>query len=448
MSFEIPITQHLESFYEHLQSNDRTIFSAKFGDGKSYFLKEFKEKYKDDYYFITLYPVNYSVAENTDIFEYIKRDIIIRLAEDDILDNIDFEALADSIFNMENLMEVVSFLVSFCAHSTIIQKIIDKTKGIFDNYQKKKETYKSFLATFTHQKGGLYECDTYTKMIEQALQYINRSQKKKTLLIIEDLDRIDPAHLFRILNVLGAHLDFCNQRDIKPNKFGFDNIVTVFDYEITSHLFHHFYGKEANYNGYINKFITHYPFYYSINQIAIDYLYNYIEKECHLSPKTTSEIQLSHTVTDTLGNRIKKMSIRDIKQVLDNIEEQIICNVINANLLMRFHTLNSATKFLTILKRLDIIQKTNIVIYSIKNSSERLNLINSFILQNLYPQNIETISFGFDNHFNINIQKDNNNIITDIEFVKVYGEVYNAQQVNMDKIIAQGVNEALKYIKP
>lgn len=104
---------------------------------------------------------------------------------------------------------------------TIIQKIIDKTKGIFDNYQKKKETYKSFLATFTHQKGGLYECDTYTKMIEQALQYINRSQKKKTLLIIEDLDRIDPAHLFRILNVLGAHLDFCNQRDIKPNKFGF-----------------------------------------------------------------------------------------------------------------------------------------------------------------------------------------------------------------------------------
>ena len=142
------------------------------------------------------------------------------------------------------------------------------------------------------------------------------------------------------------------------------------------------------------------------------------------------------------------MSIRDIKQVLDNIEEQIICNVINANLLMRFHTLNTATKFLTILKRLDIIQKTNIVIYSIKNSSERLNLINSFILQNLYPQNIETISFGFDNHFNINIQKDNNNIITDIEFVKVYGEVYNAQQVNMDKIIAQGVNEALKYIKP
>lgn len=153
MSFEIPITQHLESFYEHLQSNDRTIFSAKFGDGKSYFLKEFKEKYKDDYYFITLYPVNYSVAENADIFEYIKRDIIIRLAEDDILCNIDFEALADSIFNMENLMEVVSFLVSFLPHSAFIQKIIDKTKGIFDNYQKKKETYKSFLATFTHKNG-------------------------------------------------------------------------------------------------------------------------------------------------------------------------------------------------------------------------------------------------------------------------------------------------------
>lgn len=46
MSFEIPITQHLESFYEHLQSNDRTIFSAKFGDGKSYFLKNSRKNTK------------------------------------------------------------------------------------------------------------------------------------------------------------------------------------------------------------------------------------------------------------------------------------------------------------------------------------------------------------------------------------------------------------------
>lgn len=450
MSFEIPITQHLESFYEHLQSNDRTIFSAKFGDGKSYFLKEFKEKYKDDYYFITLYPVNYSVAENADIFEYIKRDIIIRLAEDDILCNIDFEALADSIFNMENLMEVVSFLVSFLPHSAFIQKIIDKTKGIFDNYQKKKETYKSFLATFTHQKGGLYECDTYTKMIEQALQYINRSQKKKTLLIIEDLDRIDPAHLFRILNVLGAHLDFCNQRDIKPNKFGFDNIVTVFDYEITSHLFHHFYGKEANYNGYINKFITHYPFYYSINQIAIEYLYTYIDKECNIPAKRLKKLRLSCYDIETIGNKIDKLSVRDVKHILDDIEKQIICKTINANLLMKFYTLNSTTKFFAILKRMDI----NLfnIIQSLTSEfttiSERLNLTNSFTLCSKHIQNTDSIAINGSNHcFSIEKITDDKLIITELKFY----ESLSGSKIEMkviDNIITKGLNMATQYIKP
>ena len=30
---------------------------------------------------------------------------------------------------------------------------------------------------------------------------------KKTVLIIDDLDRIDPEHIFRLLNVFAAHLD-------------------------------------------------------------------------------------------------------------------------------------------------------------------------------------------------------------------------------------------------
>lgn len=95
----ISIDKELVAFKEHLERNERTIFSAKFGDGKTYFLNEFKKKYSDDnkesadkkekYYFITLYPVNYSVAENQDIFEYIKRDILLQLAKDEKLNPID-----------------------------------------------------------------------------------------------------------------------------------------------------------------------------------------------------------------------------------------------------------------------------------------------------------------------------------------------------------------------
>lgn len=97
----IPIDKELADFKKHLERNERTIFSAKFGDGKTYFLNEFKKKYSDEkekYYFITLYPVNYSVAENQDIFEYIKRDILYQLAKDEKLNPIDFEAKAKSIF--------------------------------------------------------------------------------------------------------------------------------------------------------------------------------------------------------------------------------------------------------------------------------------------------------------------------------------------------------------
>lgn len=40
----IPINDELEAFKEHLKINERTIFSAKFGDGKTFFLNEFKKE--------------------------------------------------------------------------------------------------------------------------------------------------------------------------------------------------------------------------------------------------------------------------------------------------------------------------------------------------------------------------------------------------------------------
>lgn len=77
----IDITYELEDFYHHLNEAtiDRTIFSARFGDGKTEFLKQFKEKYQNEYDFYTLYPVNYQIAPNEQIMEYIKRDLLFQL---------------------------------------------------------------------------------------------------------------------------------------------------------------------------------------------------------------------------------------------------------------------------------------------------------------------------------------------------------------------------------
>jgi hypothetical protein len=212
----IPIDKELVAFKEHLNINERTIFSARFGDGKTFFLNEFKKKYSDEnkedadeeekYYFITLYPVNYSVAENQDIFEYIKRDILFQLAKDGKLNPIDFEAIAKSIFTWENLKEVIGFLISCMPKGEILNKILEKGEKFAKKYKEEQTTFQKYESWFTSQKGGLYEHDGYTELIIETLKYI-KSSGYKTALIIEDLDRIDPAHLFRILNVLGAHID-------------------------------------------------------------------------------------------------------------------------------------------------------------------------------------------------------------------------------------------------
>ena len=44
----IPIENELIAFKKHLDINERTIFSAKFGDGKTYFLNEFKNKFSKE----------------------------------------------------------------------------------------------------------------------------------------------------------------------------------------------------------------------------------------------------------------------------------------------------------------------------------------------------------------------------------------------------------------
>ena len=75
----IDVTPLIVQFDEHLKVNDRTILSARFGDGKSWFLDEFMVSQRDDYEFIVLYPVNYQIAPNEAIMEYIKRDILFQL---------------------------------------------------------------------------------------------------------------------------------------------------------------------------------------------------------------------------------------------------------------------------------------------------------------------------------------------------------------------------------
>ena len=276
---KMDISGNLNNFAQYLEKTDRIILSAKFGDGKTYLLNELRrdEAMQDKYEFFTICPVNYSVAKNEDVFEYIKRDIIVQLHERKLLENIDLNALFASVLTSDDFTSVVSFLLSFVPMGEFYNKVYHKFLEIKNKYDEKKHTADKYLSQFANTAGCIYEEDGYTTLIRMAIEWISQDHSlngeerkaKKPVLIIEDLDRLDPKHLFRILNVVSAHIDDSDRPDIVGNKFGFNNIVLVMDYDVTKHIFHHFYGAQACYEGYMSKFLSREPFRYSIGPIMI-----------------------------------------------------------------------------------------------------------------------------------------------------------------------------------
>ena len=207
----------------------------------------------------------------------LKRDIIVQLHERKLLENIDLNALFASVLTSDDFTSVVSFLLSFVPMGEFYNKVYHKFLEIKNKYDEKKHTVDKYLSQFANTAGCIYEEDGYTTLIRMAIEWISQDHSlngeerkaKKPVLIIEDLDRLDPKHLFRILNVVSAHIDDSDRPDIVGNKFGFNNIVLVMDYDVTKHIFHHFYGAQACYEGYMSKFLSREPFRYSIKSIMI-----------------------------------------------------------------------------------------------------------------------------------------------------------------------------------
>ena len=85
-----------DDFAKHIElpHNIRTLFSGRFGSGKSTFLNEFFEK-KTEYLPVLIYPTNYSVSNNEDVFELIKYDILSHL----INNYKDYIALDEEVFD-------------------------------------------------------------------------------------------------------------------------------------------------------------------------------------------------------------------------------------------------------------------------------------------------------------------------------------------------------------
>ena len=322
----IDISQNIQDFKQVFENESRIIFSARFGDGKSYFLNEFMKSYdekKNDYYFITLHPVNYVVEENRDVIEYIKRDILFQLIKDNRIYDFKegYDKIFDAVCNVESLYKLADFAASiipvkglkegYKALKGLVSTIDEKRKG-----QDVLHVVDDYLNGFYGKSGSISECDAFTYLIQKSLEQM----MAKSVLIIEDLDRIDPAHLFRIMNVLSSQVDNPYYSHVPHgNKFGFDKIILVMDYKIAKHLFHHFYGQEANYEGYMNKFLNTLPFSYSIKEEAHRQVRQKILDIC----KTGVFLSLDQKLSDNPKDRISfqlalnNSSVRRCKEFLD-----------------------------------------------------------------------------------------------------------------------------------
>ena len=289
---KIDISKEKERFSNFLneEDNKNIIFSGIYGIGKTYFINNFFEG-NETYIPLYITPINYSVSSNEDIFEYIKFDILFQLLGKDI----PFEEYLSSwenatiLYMKKNIAPFILDLMKFAEKIKYGINIFDNIeklyKGIKDTKEKEENNEErkalTFLKELSIKTGTIYEDNAITQIIRSSITYLKdvENEKKKIVLVVDDLDRIDPEHIFRILNVLSAHNDFYQTEE---NKFSFDKVILVCDIENIKKIFNSKYGKNVDFNGYIDKFYSKEIYYFNniqnINN-AIPYIIENLESD-------------------------------------------------------------------------------------------------------------------------------------------------------------------------
>ncbi len=263
--FIIDISGPKKSFDDslNLPGNSRMIFSAPFGCGKTFFLKRFFKE-SDKYIALHLYPVNYSVNKNEDIFELIKYDILYELLSKNVsLDKLEV-SFSDAIpfLDSDEQTKAIGQFLSFIPK--LGKTVVDVFSGIkklgqtIDEKRKKLgkdegNEIKEFADSIHQSKGTIYEIDLYSNLIIDLIKRLKQQEEREIVLVVDDLDRIDPDHIFRLLNIFASHLDLEKNEE---NKFGFDKIVFSCDIENVRTIFHYKFGQDVDFSGYIDKFYS------------------------------------------------------------------------------------------------------------------------------------------------------------------------------------------------
>jgi len=273
----IPIDKIKSDFQTFLapDHNKRIIFSGPFGIGKTYFLNEFFNE-KEEYFPIFLRPINYSLLSNEDVFKFIKYDILAQLIAKKKID-IDKEIEIPTSENLKSFLKnnkllVLKNLLKIIPKLGGFSDSIDAVEELYLEYRKAKENLSTELSAEQikifnddFEDHFLSEFDNVSAIIKQKI----KEENKQCVLVIDDLDRLDPEHIFRLFNVFSAHFDLEGN---DSNKFGFHKIIFVCDIENIRKIFAHKYGTEVDFSGYIDKFYSIRPFFINNDKYIDEYI--------------------------------------------------------------------------------------------------------------------------------------------------------------------------------
>ena len=275
---DIPIDTPISEFEQFLNIDDnkRIFFSGKYGIGKTCFLQEFfktREKQHDVYH---LFPVKYQITSDEDIMELLRYDILVELVkkDSDFL-KINKNPTATNFWqkinyflwqsdNQQSLLHATSVIPKLnqpLAITMTIIKLIEDWQNM--NAESKKSEIQKMYTQMQKQMGETHMLDA---ILSEAIKNVKNQKegvKKNSVLILDDFERIDPEHIFRILNILSPPLG--NEED---NKFGFDYVIIVGDIKNIKSIFCHRYG-DVDFDGYFDKFFTVKPYEFN-NQQAVN----------------------------------------------------------------------------------------------------------------------------------------------------------------------------------
>lgn len=354
----IPIEGKKEGFdgFINQPNNQRIFFSAPFGMGKTYFLKEFFEAKKDRYKVFHLYPVKYQVNNDAEVMELIGADLLIRLMKEEpniVNDLLKDEDIRPKIkYACNAVLKNLPFLTGIGVLAGIdVPSAIEAVKKLREN-----EKLKEVEDALANVKNSFFE-DIVREVLKKAKESDKKegnkkeNDKKESVLIIDDLDRLEPKHIFKILNAFSPLLDE------EENKFGFDKVIFVGDIDNLKKIFHHLYGEGTDFDGYIDKFFSTTPYRYDIKKelrgvikqiIMAGYAY---DKEYDISQIMkengsvafmlffilmhafkTKEINLRNIympqkapfLISTLENQLAKISVKMLLQLFQNNKEKLL----------------------------------------------------------------------------------------------------------------------------